>query len=77
MTPAGERAYEENKHKSGLYAYENEQKELTAEEERLFRDERGGVGRLGEAAAELSQERPRIGSPAPRGPKPVQSASAS
>ena len=22
MTPAGERAYEENKHKSGLYAYE-------------------------------------------------------
>jgi uncharacterized protein YdeI (YjbR/CyaY-like superfamily) len=37
MTPAGERAYEENKHKSGLYAYENEQRELTAEEERLFR----------------------------------------
>ena len=37
MNPAGERAYEENKHKSGLYAYENEQKELTADEERLFR----------------------------------------
>ncbi|HEX8841539.1 MAG TPA: YdeI/OmpD-associated family protein [Sphingomicrobium sp.] len=37
MTPAGERAYEENKHKSGLYAYENEQRELTADEERLFR----------------------------------------
>src|SRR3954468_22624660 len=41
MTPAGERAYEENKHKSGLYAYENEQKELTAEEEQLFRSNAG------------------------------------
>lgn len=38
MTAAGERAYEENKHKSGVYAYENEQKELTTTEERLFRD---------------------------------------
>ena len=37
MTPAGEQAYEENKHKSGLYSYENEQKELTAEETALFR----------------------------------------
>jgi uncharacterized protein YdeI (YjbR/CyaY-like superfamily) len=37
MTAAGERAYEENKHKSGLYAYENEQKELSTQEERLFR----------------------------------------
>jgi uncharacterized protein YdeI (YjbR/CyaY-like superfamily) len=37
MTAAGTRAYEENKGKSGLYAYENEQKELTAEEEALFR----------------------------------------
>jgi uncharacterized protein YdeI (YjbR/CyaY-like superfamily) len=37
MTSAGERAYEENKHKSGLYAYENEQKALTAGEETLFR----------------------------------------
>jgi uncharacterized protein YdeI (YjbR/CyaY-like superfamily) len=37
MNPAGVRAYEENKHKSGLYAYENEQKELTAAEEKLFR----------------------------------------
>src|SRR5205823_8654390 len=37
MTPAGVRAYEENKHKSGIYAYENEQKELTAAEEKLFR----------------------------------------
>src|SRR5437763_16691657 len=37
MTPAGVRAYEENKHKSGVYAYENEQKELTAAEETLFR----------------------------------------
>ncbi len=37
MTAAGERAYEENKHKSGLYAYENEQKELSAQERALFR----------------------------------------
>ena len=37
MTPAGVRAYEENKHKSGLYSYENEQKELTAEEQTLLR----------------------------------------
>ncbi|MFL6846961.1 MAG: YdeI/OmpD-associated family protein [Sphingomicrobium sp.] len=37
MTAAGVRAYEENKHKSGLYSYENEQKELTAAEEKLFR----------------------------------------
>ena len=37
MTPAGERAYEENKHKSGLYAYENEQKELTTKEKAPFR----------------------------------------
>jgi len=37
MTPAGVRAYEENKHKSGVYAYENVQKELTVEEEKLFR----------------------------------------
>jgi len=38
MTPAGVRAYEENKHKSGLYAYENEQKALSEEEDRLFRE---------------------------------------
>ena len=37
MTAAGVRAYEENKHKSGLYSYENEQKELTAAEQKLFR----------------------------------------
>ena len=29
MTPAGERAYEENKDRTGVYAYENAQKELT------------------------------------------------
>ncbi|HVM23050.1 MAG TPA: YdeI/OmpD-associated family protein [Sphingomicrobium sp.] len=38
MTPAGQRAYEENKHNSGLYSYENEQKDLTAAEEKLFRE---------------------------------------
>jgi uncharacterized protein YdeI (YjbR/CyaY-like superfamily) len=37
MNPAGVRAYEENKRKSGLYAYETEQKELTAAEEKMFR----------------------------------------
>ena len=36
MTATGTRAYEENKHKSGLYSYENEQKELTASEAREF-----------------------------------------
>jgi len=37
MTPAGERAYEENKHKSGLYSYERPVAELSAEEEAQFR----------------------------------------
>ena len=39
MTPAGERAYEENKHKTGLYSYENEQKALTSCEEKLIRQD--------------------------------------
>jgi uncharacterized protein YdeI (YjbR/CyaY-like superfamily) len=37
MKPAGERAYEENKHRTGIYAYENVQKELTREETARFR----------------------------------------
>jgi uncharacterized protein YdeI (YjbR/CyaY-like superfamily) len=37
MTPAGERAYEENKHKTGVYSYEKPLASLTIEEERLFR----------------------------------------
>jgi uncharacterized protein YdeI (YjbR/CyaY-like superfamily) len=37
MTSAGERAYEENKAKSGLYAYERELATLDPAEERLFR----------------------------------------
>ena len=37
MTVAGERAYEENKAKSGLYAYERPLAELTEDEEALFR----------------------------------------
>ena len=37
MTPAGEQAYEENKHKTGLYSYEKPFASLSAEEERLFR----------------------------------------
>ena len=37
MTSAGERAYEENKRKSGLYSYEKPVASLTTEEEKLFR----------------------------------------
>jgi uncharacterized protein YdeI (YjbR/CyaY-like superfamily) len=37
MTPAGTRAYEENKHKSGLYSYEKPLASLAVEEEKLFR----------------------------------------
>ncbi|HEU0311516.1 MAG TPA: YdeI/OmpD-associated family protein [Sphingomicrobium sp.] len=37
MTTAGERAYEENKAKSGLYAYERELAALSAEDEAQFR----------------------------------------
>src|SRR3989337_370055 len=44
MTPTGERAYEENKHKSGLYSYENEQKELTAEETASLRKDKAASG---------------------------------
>ena len=37
MRPAGVRAYEENKGRQGVYAYENALAELTAAETRLFR----------------------------------------
>jgi uncharacterized protein YdeI (YjbR/CyaY-like superfamily) len=37
MKPAGERAYEENKQRTGVYAYENVQKELSREETARFR----------------------------------------
>jgi uncharacterized protein YdeI (YjbR/CyaY-like superfamily) len=37
MTDAGIRAFEENKGRSGVYAYENELKSLTEEETRSFR----------------------------------------
>ena len=37
MTDAGVRAYEENKAKSGLYAYERELAKLTPDDERQFR----------------------------------------
>jgi uncharacterized protein YdeI (YjbR/CyaY-like superfamily) len=37
MTPAGERALEENAGRYGVYSYENAQQELSAQEERLFR----------------------------------------
>ena len=40
VTPAGERAYEENKGRSGLYAYEREVAALSSEDERLFRQNR-------------------------------------
>ncbi len=38
MTAAGERAYEENKHKSGLYSYEKPLASLEADEERQIRN---------------------------------------
>jgi uncharacterized protein YdeI (YjbR/CyaY-like superfamily) len=37
MTPAGETAYERDKHRSGVYSYEKPLAELTAKEEALFR----------------------------------------
>jgi len=37
MTPAGVRAYDENKHKSGVYAYEKPLTAFSAEEDALFR----------------------------------------
>ena len=37
MTPQGERAYEENKHKSGLYSYEKPLASLAPAQEKLFR----------------------------------------
>ena len=40
MTPAGEAAYERDKHRSGLYSYEKPLASLSAEEEALFRKNR-------------------------------------
>ncbi len=40
MTEAGVRAYEENKHKSGLYAYENKLAKLDKGEEALLRKDK-------------------------------------
>ena len=37
MTPAGERAFEENKDRSGLYSYERPLAELSADEQERFR----------------------------------------
>ena len=37
MTAAGERAYDENKHRSGLYAYEKPLASLAPAEEKMFR----------------------------------------
>jgi hypothetical protein len=37
MRPAGEAAYERDKHRSGVYSYEKPLAELTREEEALFR----------------------------------------
>ena len=41
MTPAGEAAYERDKHRSGLYSYEKPLASLTDEEEALFRKNKG------------------------------------
>ena len=66
MTRPGVRAYEENKGRSGVYAYENALKELTAAETAAVPEEQGGLGRLGEAPARLSQGRAPLDRPAPR-----------
>ena len=50
MTQAGVRAYEENKGRRGVYAYENEQKELTAAETAAVPDEQGAPGPIGRSA---------------------------
>ena len=42
MTPAGEAAYERDKHRSGVYSYEKPVASLTTEEEALFRKSRRG-----------------------------------
>ena len=44
MTPAGVRAYEENKAKTGVYAYEKPLASLTAVEEKLFRRAKAAWG---------------------------------
>jgi uncharacterized protein YdeI (YjbR/CyaY-like superfamily) len=41
MTPAGVRAYEENKHRSGVYAYERETAAFAPDEEAEFRRRKG------------------------------------
>jgi uncharacterized protein YdeI (YjbR/CyaY-like superfamily) len=38
MTPAGEHAYERDKHRSGIYSYEKPLASLAADEENLFRE---------------------------------------
>jgi len=44
MTAAGERAYEENKHKSGLYSYERKLAALDPSDEALFRKNKKAWG---------------------------------
>ena len=57
MTPAGVRAYEENKGRQGVYAYENALKELSAGRDEAVPRQQGRLGRLGEAPGRLSQAR--------------------
>ena len=61
MTPAGERAYEENKQKSGLYAYETAAGRADRRGESAVPQEQGRLGRLGEAPARLPQGRAPLG----------------
>ena len=76
MTAAGERAYEENKHKSGLYAYERELAELSPEDEALFRRTRL-PGPTGKSARPATARSCSTGSPAQRSRKPAPGASPS
>ena len=52
MTPAGEAAYERDKHRSGVYSYERPVAELSVDEEALFRANAapGPTGRRGPPA---------------------------
>jgi uncharacterized protein YdeI (YjbR/CyaY-like superfamily) len=40
LTPAGQRAYDENKHRTGVYSYEKPLASLAADEEKLLRENR-------------------------------------
>src|SRR4029079_2771194 len=60
MTSEGEQAYEDNKHKSGIYAYEPPAHRADARRSRVDRGGCRGLGGLGKATARLSQDHPLL-----------------